>query len=201
MRKNDTSPLTASHPRPGRDKPQHGLRLPTTQTPDSARSDSDDDRPDCVTPSTGPCQPRSRFASLARPDWVAQQLGMWFVKTWTCQPSTRSKSSRESPVAQIGNVHREESPRASQGALALLARRSPPHGEALSIASWTWFNRLVRRLDDPRDTSSQVPRGGLTPNAIGHGSPRVPGLRPSLGVSARHVGSLRPPCEDPSSAS
>ena len=94
---------------------------------------------------------------------------------------------------------RERVPRGEFACLVGSAR--PPreaiacHREAFSIASWTWFNRLVRRLDDPRDGSSQVQRGGLTPNAMGHGSPRVPGRRSSLGVSARHARIVRPPRE------
>src|SRR6185312_14811960 len=35
-----------------------------------------------------------------RPDWVARASGPWSVGSRNCQPSTRSKSSREDPVAR-----------------------------------------------------------------------------------------------------
>jgi regulator of protease activity HflC (stomatin/prohibitin superfamily) len=59
--------------------------------------------------SVGPCRsvpPTSRFASPDYPDWVACNGSMCFVITRTCQPSTRSKSSKESPVAQCRGLER-----------------------------------------------------------------------------------------------
>src|ERR1700722_4885004 len=52
----------------------------------------------------------TRSAPTEHPDSVAPGAGMWSVTARTCQPSTRSKSSREGPVAHVLSFKREALP-------------------------------------------------------------------------------------------